>query len=271
MPLTIVAAIPTGVCVGLLGSGIGKYNHISRLNRLASLFQRKSVYTFDELTAITGRLPKQIKRDLRKARAKGLLPEMRTDEGETCVMWGEETYRLYEETKKAHLLERNEAEERQRRLQDPVTADIEYFRSEGKATVQKIREANKAIPGAEISAKLDVLEETTARIFTYVEQYPEKLPDTRKFMNHYLPTTLKLVEKYRQYDEMDFQPKNVQQAKQDIERSLDTINLAFSNLLESLFVHDTLDVATDIDVLEKMLEQEGLTGEKFKIDPPGRA
>ncbi len=90
-------------------------------------------------------------------------------------------------------------------------------------------------------------------------------------MNYYLPTTLKLVEKYHQYDGMDFEPQNVRQAKTEIERSMDTINVAFNNLLESLFHHDTLDVATDIDVLEKMLEQEGLTGKTFKIDQPGSA
>ena len=271
VPLSAVFGASTLACAGFLGAGIGKRRLAGRIIRLATLFQRKKVYTFKELAAETGLLPKQIKRDLRKARARGMAPDIRTDAGETCVMWGEDIYRQYLETEKFRLQEKNEAEERQRRLQDPVAAGIDHFRSEGEATVQKIRAANAAIPGEEISARLHTLEDITARIFACVERYPEKLPDTRRFMNYYLPTTLKLVEKYRQYDEMDFQPENVRQAKLDIERSLDTINLAFSNLLESLFAHDTLDVATDIDVLEKMLEQEGLTGRKFRIDPAGNS
>ena len=85
-------------------------------------------------------------------------------------------------------------------------------------------------------------------------------------MNYYLPTTLKLLEKYRQYESIDIPMENVEKAKADITAALDTIDLAFNNLLASLYREDTLDVVTDIEVLETMLEQEGLTGKKFTID-----
>jgi hypothetical protein len=252
----------------LLANGIGKHNLSSRATRLIGLFQNKLVYTVSELAVATGRKPKQLKRDLKKIQKKGYLPEIRLDPNENFVIWGREAYDHYlmsEHTRQQKLLEE---EERKKRLLNPATADIERFRSEGELIVQKIRAANDAIPGEEISAKLDTLEETTILIFKYVERFPEKLPDTRKFMSHYLPMTLKLVDKYHQYDKMDYKPENVRKTKVEIERSLDTINLAFSNLFESLFTHDTLDVATDIEVLEKMLEQEGLTGSRFKIDSP---
>jgi len=270
--LTVVAAIgaalPTFACLGFLISGINKYKLADRTTRISKLFLQKNVYTFDELAAETGIPVKQIKSDLRKVRAKGLAPELRVDNEETCVMWGQEAYQQYQETQQAYQQRMLEDEERKRRLTDPATANIERFRNEGIATIRKIRAANDAIPCEEISAKLAVLEDTTARIFIYVERYPHKLPDTRKFMSYYLPTTLKLVEKYRQFDEMDFQPENIKQAKLDIKNSLEFINVAFANLLESLFEHETIDVATDIDVLKKMLEQEGLTNKEFKIDPP---
>lgn len=263
---TTAFAIPTVVSAGFLINGVGGYDLANRMIRLASLFQRKSVYTVDELAAALGRTPKQIKDDLRKARAKGMLPQMHVDDEETSVMWGEEAYQQYQETKKAQQKQLKEAEERKRRLENPQTADIELFRSEGQATIKKIRAANDAIPGEEISAKLDELERITDRIFVYVDRYPQKLPETRRFMSYYLPTTMKLVAKYRQFDEMEFQPENIKQAKLDIESALDTINIAFSNLLESLFDHETMDVFTDIDVLKQMLEQEGLTNNNdFKV------
>lgn len=266
IPMTIVSSIPAIASLILLINGINKNKLSTRVLRLANLFYRKNVYTFDELAAETGFSPKQIKKDLKKARAKGQLPMMRFDEDETCVMWGEEPYKQYLATREAHLLRANEAEERQRRLADPQTADIERFRAEGQAALQQIHAANATIAGETITTKLDDLEDTIARIFIYVEKYPEKLPDTRKFMSYYLPTTLKLVDKYRQFDALDFQPENVLQAKLDIEYSFDTINMAFSNLLESLFEHETMDVTTDINVLKQMLEQEGLTNSRFEID-----
>ncbi|MGD9560036.1 MAG: 5-bromo-4-chloroindolyl phosphate hydrolysis family protein, partial [Oscillospiraceae bacterium] len=203
---------------------------------------------------------------IRKARKKGMLPDVRVDATESCMMRGEEAYRQYLETEGARKEREAEQAARARRMGDPQTAAIEAFKQEGEQTIRQIRLANDAIPGEEISEKLAKLEKTTARIFDYVEQHPEKLPDTRKFLSYYLPTTLKLVEKYRQYDEMEPQPAAVVKAKAEIEATLDTIDVAFNNLLESLYHEDTLDVATDIRVLEQMLEQEGLTKKQFELD-----
>ncbi len=258
-----VITVASGAC---LVSGIRKYKLADRITQIANLLQQKKVYTFAELAAKTGRSPKQIKNDLRKARSKGLLPEIHTDADENYAMWGEDTYEQFMLSEKNRMQKLQEEEDRRLRLENPETADIERFRNEGNVIIKKIRAANDALPGEEISAKLDVLEDNVSRIVSYVTRHPEKLPETRKLMNYYLPTTLKLVEKYHQYDKMDFEPQNVRQTKAEIERSMDTINKAFENFLESLFSHDTLDVSTDIVVLEKMLEQEGLTGNKFKID-----
>ncbi|MDL2253755.1 5-bromo-4-chloroindolyl phosphate hydrolysis family protein [Ruminococcaceae bacterium OttesenSCG-928-I18] len=257
---------PFALSAGLLGGGVGKRGLLKRLRRYMSLFGDKNVLTIEEISTITGRSEAAVRRDIHKGIDKKVLRGIRMDVMETCIIRGEEAYRLYLETEEARKQREAEQAERERRLQDPKTAPIEVFREEGRTALRKIREVAKVIPGAQIRDKLEKLENTTGRIFAYVETHPEKLPDTRKFMNYYLPTTLKLVEKYRQYEEMNVQMDNVLKAKADIARSLDTIDLAFNNLLESLYHEDTLDVSTDIEVLETMLEQEGLTGKKFEID-----
>lgn len=253
--------------IGMLGRGLGK----RKLGKLAEsyykLFEKKKVYTFDELSAHFGKAPKQIKKELRKIRARGLLKDVYTDADETCIMHGADTYQQYLDAEKMRLEKDAEEQEHQRRLSDPATSDLERFRAERESVLGKIRKANDEMPGEEISNKLFRLEATTSRIFSYVEQHPEKLPETRKFLAYYLPTTLKLVEKYQQFEAMDYKPENVMAAKSDIEHALDTIDVAFKNLLESLYAHDTLDVATDIEVLKNMLDQEGLMGKKFDIEP----
>ena len=55
---------------------------------------------------------------------------------------------------------------------------------------------------------------------------------------------------------------NIKTAKKEIENTLDTINQAFENLLDSFFRDTAWDVSTDISVLKTMLAQEGLTGGK---------
>ena len=83
-------------------------------------------------------------------------------------------------------------------------------------------------------------------------------------MQYYLPTTLKLVNAYQEFDSQPVQGENILQAKKEIEQTMDTINTAFENLLDTLFQDDVLDVATDISALETMLAQAGLTGKDFK-------
>ena len=83
-------------------------------------------------------------------------------------------------------------------------------------------------------------------------------------MDYFLPTTVKLLEAYA---EMDAQPaggENIQTAKKEIEATLDTLNIAFEKLLDSLFQETAWDVASDISVLNTMLAQEGLKEDGLK-------
>lgn len=272
--LTALATTTLGIVCGAgallsaagIGVGMGRRRLVKRIWKYYELFEKKQVYTFDELVKITGRSPRKIKRDMYKAQKMGMLKDVCMDAGETCIIKGADAYRMYVESEEARALREAEEERARQRLEDPETAPIERFKQEGAETRRKIREVNAALPDDEVTEKLDRLENITTRIFEFVEQNPDKLPETRRFMDYYLPTTLKLVEKYHEYDEIEIQPQNVQQVKKDILSTLNTINIAFDNMLEGLYQPDTLDVATDITVLEKMLEQEGLTPRHFKVD-----
>lgn len=68
-----------------------------------------------------------------------------------------------------------------------------------------------------------------------LKQKPEQLPKLRKFMQYYMPTTLKLVQTYQELDTQPAAGENIQQSKAEIEKTLDTINLAYEKLLDSFF------------------------------------
>ncbi len=135
--------------------------------------------------------------------------------------------------------------------------------SAGDNYLTQIREANVAIPGEIISKKLDHLEEIIRKIYARIEEQPEQVDDLDKFINYYLPTTLKLVNAYRSFDAQSVQGDNILSAKKEIESTLDTINYAFETLLDSMYEDDALDISTDISVLQTMFAQEGLTKGAF--------
>ena len=130
--------------------------------------------------------------------------------------------------------------------------------------MKKIREANDAIPGEEISNKISRMEMLVDRIFDRVEQNPETVDDIHRLMDYYLPTTIKLLEAYEELDAQPVQGENIISSKQEIEKTLDTLNAAFEKLLDDLFQDTAWDVSSDISVLNMMLAQEGLAEDGLK-------
>ena len=111
-----------------------------------------------------------------------------------------------------------------------------------------------------VSARIDRIGMLTADIFHAVIQRPEREADVRKFMNYYLPTTLKLLKSYDLLEDQSYQSESIVSSRKKIEGVLDTLIQAYEKQLENLFKDDALDIATDIDVLETMMAGDGLTG-----------
>lgn len=220
--------------------------------------------TVKQLASETQQTPDYVANDLNRMIRKKMLPDAHMDQQKTCLMLGSDTYQQYLDAQKA-LEERQAEEERIRREceEDPRRAELYRTVEEGKAYIRQIKEANDALPDEDISNKLFRLEDVTTRIFDHVEKHPEKLSEIGKFMRYYLPTTLKLVNAYREFEQQPAQGENIRSAKEEIKKSLDVINQAFEKLLDSLFEDDALDISTDISVLQTMLAQEGLTGSDF--------
>ena len=82
----------------------------------------------------------------------------------------------------------------------------------------------------------------------------------RRFLDYYLPTTIKLLHQYDRMDSLGVSGENITGTKAKIRGMLDTVCSAFDRQLDSLFQDESMDVSADITVLEQMMTQEGLTG-----------
>ena len=120
-----------------------------------------------------------------------------------------------------------------------------------------------------MSAKIRRLAQVSQKIFELVEQNPEKLPRLRKFMDYYLPTSLKLLTSYSQLDAQGVEGDNITEAKTRIENAMDTLTTAFENQLDKLFEEDALDISSDITAMEGMLRADGLAGDFPEFNLPG--
>ena len=133
----------------------------------------------------------------------------------------------------------------------------------GNEFLDKIHRSNDAIPGEEISAKISRMELIVEKIFERAQKHPEIIPDLNRLMDYYLPMTVKLLNAYEEMDSQPVQGENITSSKKEIEETIDTLNVAFEKLLDSIFEDTAMDVSSDISVLNTVLAQEGLTEDEL--------
>ena len=154
----------------------------------------------------------------------------------------------------------SEPETSQAKKEETDDPQIAALRKERDRAVAELRRLNDAIPDEKISAQIDHLEEVTGKIIGYVISNPEKKPQISRFLDYFLPTTLKLLNAYDRMDSAGISGSNIDTTKQKVEKMLDTLCAAFDKQLDSLFGDEALDISTDITVMENLLAQEGLSG-----------
>ena len=135
---------------------------------------------------------------------------------------------------------------------------IDSMVEKGQETLLRIRRENELIPDEQLSRQMDQVCDIGERIFHTVAEQPAKAPQIRRFMDYYLPTTLKMLEGYRKMDERGVDGEHADSTRWQIRCAMDVVVKAFEKQLDTLYQEDILDISTDIDVLEAMLRQDGL-------------
>ena len=240
---------------------------VGRFRKYVKVIKDREYCDIKELAQKTGRSVKAVVKDLKKMIRKGWFCQGHLDEQGTCLMTSNDAYSQYTalmERTKREKAEREAAAAKQQEEFSKLSPEVQKIVQAGDDYVRKIREANDAIPGEEISAKISRMEMLVDRIFDRVEEHPESVDDIRKLMEYYLPTTIKLLDAYEDLDAQPVQGENIITAKREIEKTIDTLNVAFEKLLDDLFQDTAWDLSSDISVLQTMLAQEGLTEDGLK-------
>lgn len=270
LPLAIpsgIFGVLTVVCWVTGARGRRFQARLKRQKQYLNIMGERDTCSLEELAAGTGKSKKFVKKDLREMIQNHMFPQgAYLDAQETCFMTSHAAYRQYQDTirqyeqrKKQQLQEENRWSEKEKEY----SKEIQKILNEGKQFLAHIRACNDRLPGEQISDKLDRLENVVARIFDQVSKNPESAPDLRKMMSYYLPITQKLVDAYVDLDEQPAAGRNIAKTKQEIEDSLDTVNTAFENLLDSFFQDTAWDISSDISVLHTMMAQDGLMEKDF--------
>jgi len=137
-------------------------------------------------------------------------------------------------------------------------AEVDELLKRGQAYMTEIAEANAAIKDKAVSAKCDELIKHVAAILASVRKNPRQEPQVRRFMDYYLPTAAKLLDSFRTIETAPERGKNMRETVDRIDAGLSLIVQAAGKQQDVLFQDEMLDISTDVDVLETLLEKDGL-------------
>ena len=265
----VMAAVFVGF-TGLMGSGISDLRKLGRFNSYRRALGANTQIALEKLARSVGKPEKFVRREVKRMIGRGLFLEGHLNKEETFLLTTNETYRNFErsrleleerkrqEAQEQKLLAAREAARLEQKAASARDAQVQEVLDRGNAFIAQIRSCNDAIPGEEISGKISRMELIVQKIFQRAEQHPEIVPDLKKLMDYYLPMTVKLLTAYADMDAQPVQGETIQASKREIEDTLDTLNLAFEKLLDSVFKDTALDVSSDISVLNTLLAREGL-------------
>ena len=294
----VLAAFTVGGGI-LLGQGCSSLTSLSRRNKYIKALGPHPYCNFQQLAQAVGKPVKFVKKDIRRMISKGWFLQGHVDKQETCLITSNETYDQYVSTQK-RLEERNHQQDEERARQEAalrqqaeekerqkfnqheqadaracveaerdaaerirLSPEVRQVLDKGNDFLDKIHRSNDAIPGEEISRKISRMELIIAKIFERAKAHPEIIPDLNRLMDYYLPMTVKLLNAYEEMDSQPVQGENITSSKKEIEETIDTLNVAFEKLLDSIFEDTAMDVSSDISVLNTVLAQEGLTEDEL--------
>ena len=141
--------------------------------------------------------------------------------------------------------------------------EVDKLIKERDLTISELRRLNYNIENEKISAWIDDIENTTTKIFDVVIAHPDKLPQISKFLNYYLPTTMKLLNTYDRMGSQGVSGENISGTMKKVEETLEMVVKAFHKQLDTLFAGEALDVNADIAVMENLMKTEGLAEDEI--------
>jgi len=241
--LTACFTLPTIGFGAMFGFGLKGCRYYSRLRQYLRQMRDWSAPVADIARGAVQK-PAQVLKDLRKATANGHLGAACLDQ-ESRTLYLDET--LYDPTPAPRPMEEPKTE---------TITEQEKFRREGVEFLSYLRSCKGKLP-ADADVELTAMQKNCGAIMGFIHNHPEQLPRVRRFQEYYLPTTRKLLDTALGLGEADV--SNAQTIRRDITGILHTLNTAYTKLYDTLLQDVSMDISTEIDTLETMLRQDGLT------------
>ncbi len=222
--------------------------------------QNNSVVMIEDL-ALFARLPIQRTiKDIQELIDKDYFLQAHYIEKEQILILDRDTYQLYKENRERRLAEDASFRVNNIRIGNPKQKE-EYLNllERGRGCLETIDFLEEKIENKELLEKVEETKTLTASILKRISEKPALLSVSKKFVDYYLPTTVKLLESYIDLQNNPHVSSELEDAKREINLSFDSINTAYHQILTKLYEDKRLDIMTETSVLDSVLKMDGFS------------
>ena len=129
----------------------------------------------------------------------------------------------------------------------------------GKRDWQWIDDVAIGIRSPDARAIIQKLQKDGARFLDFLEQHPENIPRSRRFIHCYQSRAKRFVHEYEKMEATGISVGCIQKAKEQLQDGLQKLLVAYQAEYENLLQDDFIDVEAEVRVLDQFLTIEGIS------------
>ena len=199
---------------------------------------------------------------------KGYFKQARIVENDSLFLLDIPTFKLYKDQKNQMP---NLSYEEKKQIENDAHKNVNIEKAENIIQIasKEINSINldiSRIKSRSFLEKVIEIKKNIENIVNIIKRYPDKAYALDKFMDYYLPTTVKLIDAYAEYEIIESKDPKIKNSLFEIESSIETINQAFGKIQLELMEDRTMDIKTDIDTMKLLLNQEGYLEKDWSKD-----
>lgn len=135
---------------------------------------------------------------------------------------------------------------------------VDAVLAEAKRAHGEMERLSASIGDPAITERIESLISLSDRIAAHAIDDPDDTRLIAKFQSYFLPSTIGLLNAYDRMSAQNLEGENLTAAKERIRDMLDTEIRAFEKQLDALYANDAMSIDADIQVMQRLLEREGL-------------
>ncbi|MBS4912603.1 MAG: 5-bromo-4-chloroindolyl phosphate hydrolysis family protein [Veillonella sp.] len=125
----------------------------------------------------------------------------------------------------------------------------------------------KLVNDKEFKKQLRKLQDMSKNFLIYLQNHPERITVSRRFIDYYQDRALLLVQKYNELDNTGLEEHEIQQSKYEIKKTLHYYDEVYTDQFTKAVNAQLFDLDAEIQVVKENMIADGLNPESAKCPP----